>query len=173
MSNLMLAHTRHRNTRAIVRTRGTVDWQITNNNINTTTLDLRAWKKRTLDLIHKRVASKTFSPECKAGAPVKACMTPQEWKQNLWIMQEWDRFVARWRDLVDHADIDDDDVHDYAAELELHRKEWIALGGSLPSPLPNKPMPGDPKPGEGGIPWTGILIVGALVAVASIVRALS
>lgn len=168
---LMLAHTRSRTNRSIVRTRGTIDWQITNNNIDTTSKDLRLWKQKMVATISQRVTSGTFSPECKKGAPVKACMTAAEWKQNLWLMQEWDRFVARWRDLIDHADIDDDDVYDYQSELELHRKEWQALGGALPTPLPNKPMKGDPNPNSGGIPWTGILIVGALVAVASIVRA--
>lgn len=172
MTQLMLSHTRYRKP-ARVHTSGTVDWQITNNNIDTTTKDLKAWKDRMITTIHQRVASGKFSPTCVKGAPVKECMTAQEWKQNLWLSQEWNRFVARWQDLIKSADVDDDDVYDYQAELELHRKEWQALGGSLPTPLPNKPMKGDPDPNSGSIPWTGILVVGALVAVASILRSLT
>lgn len=185
----MLAHTRTRKVAprvsSIVRTRGgVVDWQSTNNNIDTTSKDIRAWKNRLLGTIHTRVESGTFSSACVKGAPVKACMTEKEWKVNLWIMQEWDRFVARWNHLVATSCTgglkwicdDDDELEDYKAELAKHRATFEAMTGEkLTTPLPNKPMPGDPKPDTGvsGIPWTGILLVGGLIAVASIMRSLT
>lgn len=69
------------------------------------------------------------------------------------------------------------EVEQYDLELQAWRKKFEARKVNVSMPSPSKPGilgPSNPDVKDsGGIPWTGILVVGGLIGVASILRSLT